>query len=412
MVAIFTDRLRAGERVTIFGDGEQTRDYVYVGDVVAAVLAAAGRDGGVFNVGTGAETSVNELFEACRRVAGVETEADARPRASRGRPPQRARRLPGGARARLAAADAARGGAAADVGLRPAATFIAIRAAFWLGAAATLIWAPAPERRLIGDAYGPAHRLPLPGALAVGRTLVPPDLAARLRGGAAGGRLLPRLPGGRPLAHLGDRLGARRGRADLTRRRRRRGLGAGAARAAAARRARRARRGALLRALPRRLRLHLPLLGGALHRARRRLVPRRDAGPPGARRRARRPRDRDAADGARAPAGARAPTLARARPALARAARAAAAPAGRRRPVRALPRLGDRRRLGVHERPGRLEPRRLAARPARGAQGRRPVRGPRPAPPVRHARRRAGERAARRPLEPLPPGAARRRRSG
>jgi Gpi18-like mannosyltransferase len=41
------------------------------------------------------------------------------------------------------------------VGLRPAATFIAIRAVFWLGAAATLIWAPAPDRRLIGDAYGP-----------------------------------------------------------------------------------------------------------------------------------------------------------------------------------------------------------------------------------------------------------------
>jgi hypothetical protein len=41
------------------------------------------------------------------------------------------------------------------VGLGPAATFVAIRVAFWLGAAATLIWAPAPERRLIGDAYGP-----------------------------------------------------------------------------------------------------------------------------------------------------------------------------------------------------------------------------------------------------------------
>ena len=75
VVAIFIDRLRAGEGVTIFGDGEQTRDYVYVGDVVAAVLAAVGRDGGVFNVGTGTETSVNELFEGCRRVAGVETEA-------------------------------------------------------------------------------------------------------------------------------------------------------------------------------------------------------------------------------------------------------------------------------------------------------------------------------------------------
>ncbi|MEO5577290.1 MAG: mannosyltransferase family protein [Gaiellaceae bacterium] len=42
------------------------------------------------------------------------------------------------------------------MGLRPAATLVAIRVAFWLGAAATLIWAPAPERRLIGDAYGPA----------------------------------------------------------------------------------------------------------------------------------------------------------------------------------------------------------------------------------------------------------------
>jgi UDP-glucose 4-epimerase len=72
VVAIFTDRLRDGESVTIYGDGEQTRDYVYVGDVVAAVLAADGHDGGVYNVGTGTETSVNELFEACRRVAGVD----------------------------------------------------------------------------------------------------------------------------------------------------------------------------------------------------------------------------------------------------------------------------------------------------------------------------------------------------
>jgi UDP-glucose 4-epimerase len=82
VVAIFMDRLRAGESVTIFGDGEQTRDYVYVGDVVRAVLAAVGRDGGVFNVGTATETSVNQLFDGCRRVAGVETQptyAAARP---------------------------------------------------------------------------------------------------------------------------------------------------------------------------------------------------------------------------------------------------------------------------------------------------------------------------------------------
>jgi len=82
VVAIFIDRLRSGAPVTIFGDGEQTRDYIYVGDVVAAVLAAIGRDGGVYNVGTGSETSVNELFEECRRVAGVDADpihAPARP---------------------------------------------------------------------------------------------------------------------------------------------------------------------------------------------------------------------------------------------------------------------------------------------------------------------------------------------
>ena len=68
VVAIFMDRLRAGEDVTIFGDGEQTRDFVYVGDVVAAVLAAVGRDGGVFNVGTG-DGDVRE--RALRRPAGA-----------------------------------------------------------------------------------------------------------------------------------------------------------------------------------------------------------------------------------------------------------------------------------------------------------------------------------------------------
>jgi UDP-glucose 4-epimerase len=61
VVAIFMDRLAAGENVRIFGDGEQTRDFVYVGDVVRAMLAAVGKPG-VFNVGTGVETSVNTLF--------------------------------------------------------------------------------------------------------------------------------------------------------------------------------------------------------------------------------------------------------------------------------------------------------------------------------------------------------------
>jgi UDP-glucose 4-epimerase len=79
VVAIFTDRLRAGEGVTIFGDGRQTRDFVYVGDVVDAVLASIGRDGGPYNVGAGEETSVLELFDACRRIAGSDVEAEHEP---------------------------------------------------------------------------------------------------------------------------------------------------------------------------------------------------------------------------------------------------------------------------------------------------------------------------------------------
>jgi UDP-glucose 4-epimerase len=76
VVAIFLGRLAAGEAPRIFGDGTQTRDYVYAGDVAQATLAALGRNGGVYNVGTGAETSVVELYELCRRVAGSSLEAE------------------------------------------------------------------------------------------------------------------------------------------------------------------------------------------------------------------------------------------------------------------------------------------------------------------------------------------------
>ena len=75
VVAIFFGRLAAGEPGRIFGDGRQTRDYVYAGDVAAATLTAAGQAGGVFNVGTGTETSVLELYELCTRVAGSSLEA-------------------------------------------------------------------------------------------------------------------------------------------------------------------------------------------------------------------------------------------------------------------------------------------------------------------------------------------------
>jgi UDP-glucose 4-epimerase len=75
VVAIFMKLLREGGTPRIFGDGTQTRDYVYVGDVVAATLAAEHAEG-VLNVGTGVETSVVELYERIQRVAGVELEPE------------------------------------------------------------------------------------------------------------------------------------------------------------------------------------------------------------------------------------------------------------------------------------------------------------------------------------------------
>ena len=76
VVAIFMSALRDGQTPKIYGDGTQTRDYVYVADVVAATLAAVGQDGGVFNVGTGAETSVRELYDRVERVSGVTRTAE------------------------------------------------------------------------------------------------------------------------------------------------------------------------------------------------------------------------------------------------------------------------------------------------------------------------------------------------
>lgn len=64
VVAIFMGLLQDGGTPKIYGDGRQTRDYVFVGDVVDALLRAAGRDGGVYNVGTGVETSVLGLHRA------------------------------------------------------------------------------------------------------------------------------------------------------------------------------------------------------------------------------------------------------------------------------------------------------------------------------------------------------------
>jgi UDP-glucose 4-epimerase len=74
VVAIFFGRLAHGEELHIYGDGRQTRDYVFVGDVVAATLAAAGAAAGIYNVGTGLETSVLELAAGCMRVSGVQAQ--------------------------------------------------------------------------------------------------------------------------------------------------------------------------------------------------------------------------------------------------------------------------------------------------------------------------------------------------
>jgi UDP-glucose 4-epimerase len=78
VVCIFCGRLLGGRPLTVFGDGEQTRDYVYVGDVVEATYAVATAtlpppsrlDTRAFNVGTGVETSVLQLANTLARVAG------------------------------------------------------------------------------------------------------------------------------------------------------------------------------------------------------------------------------------------------------------------------------------------------------------------------------------------------------
>jgi UDP-glucose 4-epimerase len=83
VVAIFCGRMLEGKPSTIFGDGEQTRDYIFVGDVARANVAALGaKASGAFNIGTGVETSVNQLYGALASAAGVKappSHAPARP---------------------------------------------------------------------------------------------------------------------------------------------------------------------------------------------------------------------------------------------------------------------------------------------------------------------------------------------
>src|SRR5262249_2147083 len=76
VIAVFRNAMAAGEPTTVFGDGEQTRDFIYVGDVIRGVVAAIAHAGGVYNIGTGVETSVNELHAVCRVVTGVDREPE------------------------------------------------------------------------------------------------------------------------------------------------------------------------------------------------------------------------------------------------------------------------------------------------------------------------------------------------
>lgn len=77
VVAIFAERLLAGQTPKINGDGLQTRDYIYVGDVVRANLAALGRPGfHTYNVGTGIETNVVDLYHQLRAALGATQDAE------------------------------------------------------------------------------------------------------------------------------------------------------------------------------------------------------------------------------------------------------------------------------------------------------------------------------------------------
>ncbi len=75
VVAIFTGKMLRGESVTVNGDGKQTRDYVYVGDVARANLLALEREcAGAVNIGTGIETDVNQLAQLLLEATGSRSE--------------------------------------------------------------------------------------------------------------------------------------------------------------------------------------------------------------------------------------------------------------------------------------------------------------------------------------------------
>ena len=77
VIAIFAQAMLGGRRPVIFGDGNQTRDFVYVGDVCDAfVRAADAGDGFMINIGTGTEISISDLYDTMARLVGYATKAD------------------------------------------------------------------------------------------------------------------------------------------------------------------------------------------------------------------------------------------------------------------------------------------------------------------------------------------------
>ena len=73
VISIFTSKMINNSEPTVFGDGEQTRDYIYVQDVVDALILSSKIETDLFlNIGTGIETSVNQLVETLKKTIGYE----------------------------------------------------------------------------------------------------------------------------------------------------------------------------------------------------------------------------------------------------------------------------------------------------------------------------------------------------
>ena len=120
VVAIFAGLMLAGRQPTVYGDGGQTRDYVFVDDVVDAFVRATEKGGGLLmNIGTAVETSVLELYEAMAPAHRLPRAAQPRPRAPGRAAAVRARPRPGRHPPRLEALDRARRRATAHHRLVP-----------------------------------------------------------------------------------------------------------------------------------------------------------------------------------------------------------------------------------------------------------------------------------------------------